>query len=79
MAEGYAQARFKWVNYHGYSFEVRPVSEGCYEIAYEEDGKEGEEIVFEFNEMDFEGLIEAMKSAVQYERAHRQGPLAGAP
>ena len=69
---GCMMAEFIWRHRDGYEYRVVPTDEGCWELRYTEDGSEQENVVM-FNDGDVDGIIDAIKSAVEFWRANK-GP-----
>ena len=64
---GYKTAIFGWTSRDGYGYTVRETNEGYFTLHYQGDDKE-ENPMFDFNEADADGIIEAMQDAVKFHR-----------
>jgi len=75
MAEGFKTASFGWVSNHGYEYQVVEIDEGCFEIRYREGVKDTFKTAFEFNDLDGEGIITAMQSALSFSHSQMEKTL----
>ena len=72
MPEGFKTASYGWVNNHGYEYQIVEIDDGCFEIRYRDSPQDNFKIVFEFNDLDAEGIINAMQSALTFSRSQQR-------
>ena len=70
--EGYASAKFSWHSYAGYFYEVVPYDNGVWEVNYYDSHEQDKPTdSFTFNDLDADGVLEMLKSAVDFYREHK--------
>ena len=69
MTEGFKTASYGWTNNCGYEYQVVETDEGCFVIRYRDSPQDNFKTVFEFNDFDSEGIIDAMQSALSFSRS----------